>query len=214
MKATKLFIVIILFIAFVPSAWSQRGLQGMLGVHAGYMNPKDTKSGLVIGGSWGTSVDESVSLGIGFDLFHTSYNEETEVASETAHGMKTETYMTMMEYNRTILPVMGEINVAVPMGRYLGYMIRGGIGYSFLRSHEKNYEKKTNETRNFSGLILQAGAGLYYEVGSRSTLVAELNYSNSRVTRKVESSVEGLPISERVDLSGFGLRLGVIIRMR
>jgi len=193
---------------------SRRSQSGQIGIHAGYMDPADIKSGLVVGGSWGTSIDESVSLGFGFDLFHATYNEETRVASETANGMTTKTYITELEYRRIILPLMAEINVKVPLGEYLGYMIRGGLGYSFLWSHEKNFEKNTNETRRYGGITWQAGAGIYYRIGSISTLIAELTYLNGRVSREVKKSTEGLPVSERVDLSGFGMRLGVLIDLR
>jgi hypothetical protein len=211
MKIRFLFITAAMIISQSVAAWAQRG---MIGVHVGYMNPKDTKSGLVVGGNWGTSIDESVSIGLGFDVFHTSYNEETRVASETANGMTANTYMTEMEYNRTILPLMAEINVKIPMGRYMGYLIRGGLGYSFLWSNEKNYEKKSTETRNYNGFTWQAAFGLYYDVGSRSTFTIDLFYNNGEVSRDVKKSIEGLPVSERVNLSGIGVRMGVILTLR
>jgi hypothetical protein len=186
----------------------------MVGIHAGYLNPKDVKSGLSVGGTWGTSVDESVDIGIGFDVYHKSYQEETQVAKETRDDIKSETVATELEYSRTVLPIMAEINVKVPMGRYMGYFLRGNIGYSFLWSKEKNYQEKTNETRSFSGFGWQAAAGIYYEIGSRSTLTADLFYNRNEVSRDVENSTAGLPISERVDLSGLGLRLGVLLDLR
>jgi hypothetical protein len=211
MKIRVLIISALILMALSTAVLAQRG---MIGVHAGYMNPKDTKSGLVVGGNWGTSIDESVSIGLGFDFFHTAYNEETRVASETANGMTTKTYMTEMEYSRTILPLMAEIDVKIPMGRYLGYLIRGGLGYSFLWSNEKNFEKKTNENRNYDGFTWQAAFGLYYDVGSRSTFIVDLFYNNGEVSREVKKSTEGLPVSERVNLSGLGVRVGVILTLR
>ncbi len=211
MKCRFFFICSVALTLLAVTAQAQRG---MIGIHAGYMNPKDTKSGLVIGGNWGTSIDESVAIGVGFDVFHTSYTEETAVASETINGMTTKTYMTEMEYARTILPLMAEIDVKIPMGRYMGYLIRGGLGYSFLWSKEKNYEKNTNETRNYNGFTWQAAAGLYYDIGSRSTFTADLFYNNCEVSRDVKKSTEGLPVSERVDLSGLGIRVGVLLNLR
>lgn len=211
MKCKVLILSLLLVAGLTGSGWAQRG---MLGIHAGYMNPKDTKSGLVVGGNWGTSVDESVAIGIGFDVFHTSYTDETRVAMETANGMTTKTYMTELEYNRTILPLMAEIDVKIPMGRYMGYLLRGGLGYSFLWSKEKNYEKKTNETRSYNGFTWQAGAGIYYDIGSRSTFLVDLFYTNGTVSRDVKSSTAGLPVEERVDLSGLGVRVGVLLNLR
>lgn len=202
----------VLTILFISSAaFAQRG---MLGIHAGFIKPNDIKSGLSVGGTWGTSVDEAVDIGIGFDVFHRSYQEETQVAKYTSDDIKSETIVTELEYSRTVIPIMAEINVKVPMGRYMGYLLRGNLGYAFLWSKEKNYEEGTNETRNFNGWCWQAGAGIYYEIGSRSTLTGDIFYNNSKVSRKVENTTAGLPMSERVDLSGFGVRLGVLLQVR
>jgi hypothetical protein len=93
-------------------------------------------------------------------------------------------------------------------------LIRGGLGYSFLWSNEKNYEKKSNETRSYNGFTWQAGAGIYYDIGSRSTFLADLFYTNGTVGRDVKSSTAGLPVEERVDLSGLGVRVGVLLNLR
>ena len=210
-KQVRWMAVVCAVLLITPAAFAQRG---MLGIHAGYIKPNDIKSGLAVGGTWGTQVDEAVSIGIGFDVFHKSYQGETQVAKDTRDDIKSETIITELEYSRTVIPIMGEINVKVPMSRYMGYMLRGNLGYCFLWSKEKNYEEKTNETRNFSGWCWQAGAGIYYEIGSRSTLTGDVFYNHSKVSRKVENSTAGLPMSERVNLSGFGVRLGVLLEIR
>ena len=156
-------VAIALFVA--SAAFGQRA-RGMVGIHAGYLNPKDAKSGMLVGGTWGTSVDESVDIGIGFDVFHKAYSDKTEVATDTRDDIESNTFATQLEYSRTVLPIMMEINVKVPLGRYMGYMIRGNLGYSFLWSKEKfygtsekEYKDAVNETRNFGGFGWQLGAG-------------------------------------------------------
>ena len=193
---------------------SSFGQTGIFAIQAGYLNPKDAKSGLMVGGTFGTSIDEAVDLGIGVDIFHNSYSDESHVASSDQSGLSTNTFITNVEYARTIIPVNVVINVKLPVGRYMGYFIRGGIGYQFLFSKEKNYELEKNETRRFGGLGWQGGAGLYYDVGRRSTVIADIFYNNAKVSRSVENSVMGLPTSERISLSGLGFRLGVILDMR
>ena len=206
----QVFLAILIF-GFLSNSFGQSGI---FAVQAGYLNPKDAKAGLMVGGTFGTSIDEAVDLGIGIDIFHNSYSDESHVASSDQSGLSTNTYITNVEYTRTIIPINLVINVKLPVCRYMGYFIRGGIGYQFLFSKEKNYELEKNETRRFGGLGWQGGAGLYYDVGRRSTVIADIFYNNAKVSRSVENSVKGLPTSERISLSGLGFRLGVILDMR
>ena len=103
------------------------------------------------------------------------------------------------------------VTVKIPVNRYFGYFIEGGIGYQFLISQEKNYETDTEETRNLGGLGWQGGGGIFYRTGKKSTFTATLFYNSCEATRSYDEEVEGLPVSERVDLSGLGFRLGVLL---
>ena len=194
-----------------PSWSAQRGL---LEIHAGYLNPKDPAGGMLAGCRLGTMVDESVSIGIGFDLWHKIYRDEKEVADETRPDRNTKTYMTELEISDWAMPLTLEIGAKVPLSRYMGYTVRGNIGYTFLWSKYSNYLEDTSTNRRFGGICWQLGAGLYSEIGSRSTLVGDIFYNSSEVSSEVTTSEAGLPIFERVDLAGFGLRIGVIIDMR
>jgi hypothetical protein len=187
---------------------------GIIDIHAGYMNPKDAKAGMLIGGMFGTKVDEAVDVGIGFDVFHKSYADVSQVAQSDETGLTSKTYVTEVDYSRTIIPLHIVINVKIRAGRYFGYLIRGGLGYQFLISKEQNYELETTDTRRYGGLGWQGAAGLYYNVGDRSTLTADVFYNNAQVSRSVDKSTRGLPTQERVSLSGLGIRLGVILDMR
>lgn len=198
----------VLILLCVITGYSQ---DGIIAINAGYFNPKDAKSGLLVGGILGKSIDEAVDIGIGFDVFHKSYSDITSVATSDDTGLTTEIEEREVDYSRTIIPLHLLINVKIPAGRYFGYLIRGGIGYHFLISKEKNYEFDTNQTRNFGGLGWQGGGGIFYHIGTRSTFTANIFYSSSEVSRDIEKSTRGLPITERVNLSGLGLKLGVII---
>ncbi len=203
----------VLVLIFAIETFAQRGT---LGIHAGYINPKDTKSGFMVGGMWGTAIDESVSLGLGFDIIHKSYTERSRVASTSGPAdVDYGTYVDELSYSRTILPLSMEIDLKIPTSRYMGYFLRGGLGYTWLWSKEENYvQGKKEELRNFSGFGWQAGAGIYYHIGSRSTFTADLFYLNNKVSRDVKKTIEGLPVYERVDLSGLGVRVGVLLELR
>ena len=210
--AKNTLLIIALVIGLCASMVSAQ--RGMLSINAGYMNPKDTQAGMIVGATFGTAIDEAVSLGLGLDIFHKTYTEESKVAQVDEVGLTTKTYVTAVEYSRTVLPLMLVLNAKVPAGRYVGYFIRGGLGYEFLVSKEKNYEENSSKTRKFGGLGWQLAGGFYYNIGSRSTLTADAFYNNAEASRSVEKSEKGLPVSERVDLSGLGFRVGVQIEMR
>lgn len=187
---------------------------GIFTINAGYMNPKDTKSGMIVGGMMTTAIDEAVDIGIAFDVFHKAYSEEAHVAETEQTGLTSQTYEALVDYTRTMVPVQLVVNVKIPMTRYFGYFIRGSLGYSFLFSKEKNYVTATSQTRKFGGMGWRGGGGFFYQVGSRSTLFGETFYNSNEVSRDVSKSDKDLPISERVNLSGLGFRLGVALEMR
>jgi hypothetical protein len=189
---------------------------GIFTINAGYMNPKDAKSGMIVGAMMSTAIDEAVDIGFAVDVFYKDYSEATEVATNEQVGLTTQTFETLVDYTRTILPLNLVLNVKLPMSRQFGYFIRGSLGYSFLISKEKSYgdEGAISETRKFGGLGWRGSGGLYFKAGRRSTLFAEALYSSNEVKRDFDKSDKGLPITERVDLSGLGFRLGVALEMR
>ena len=190
------------------------GNGSVLSISGGYMNTKDAKSGLIAGAGIGIALDESVDLGLAVDFYNKKYTKETQVATTDQEGLSSTLIVKEVEFSRTILPILLTINVKVPTSRYFGYFIRGGLGYELLFSKEKNYAEGTDENRNFGGLGWKFAGGMFYNVGSRSTLIANLFYNNCEVSRNVDQSVKGLPVQERVDLSGLGFRLGVAVEIR
>ena len=188
--------------------------QSVVGIHAGYLNPKDPEGGMFAGLKLGSNVDEAVSINIGFDLWHKIYRDEKEVAEHTRPDRNTTTYITELEISDWAMPLMLEIDAKIPLSRYMGYSVRGDIGYTFLWSKYTNYKDDISSNRRFGGICWQLGAGLYSEIGSKSTLTADLFYNNSEASSEVLKSEAGLPIFERVNLSGFGLRIGVLLDLR
>jgi hypothetical protein len=208
MKRTICFFVFVLCVSPLSSLLAQGN--STFGISAGYLNPKDAKHGMLFGLNFGKAFDEAVDIGLGLDFFHTSYTEEATVAKTVDNGMTIEKTITSVEYSRTILPLSLNVNVKIPAGRYFGYYVRGGLNYEFLFSKEKNYKLQITENRNFSGLGWQAAAGIYYLIGSRSTLIANVLYNNCTVKHDLES-IAGLPVAEKVNLSGLGFRFGVMV---
>ena len=211
MKRTSIIIlaVILLFVFMtVPETYAQRGKS--LSVRVGYLNPKDAKSGFSIGGSLSGVVDEAVQIGLGFDFFRKTYTKTSHVATQDyASGINEETIQKEVEYTTTILPIMAELLVKIPGGWSHSYFIRGGLGYELLWNKESNYVDDKSESRFYSGFAWQVGVGIMYKLGRVSSLFAEGIYNSAEVSRGESETPAGLPVWQEVDLSGFGVRVGV-----
>ncbi len=209
----KIFFSISILVLIISFSAAQA--QSMFGLSAGYLRPKDTKNGLMFGVNVGSAIDEAVSIGLGADFFQKSYSKLSKVAEEKGPITETTTKEMLVDYSRIILPLNLSVRVKIPASRMydFGYFIRGSVNYHFLWSNEKNYQEDTDETRKFGGLGWQGGGGVYYQVGSRSTLFAEAFYNSCEVKRDVSTSTKSLPISEFVDLSGIGFQIGVQLNM-
>jgi len=213
MKKKLFFTISVLLLLLISFSATQA--QSMFGLSAGYLRPKDTKNGLMFGVNLGSAVDEAVTIGLGADFFQKSYSKMSKVAEEKGPITETTTKEMLVDYSRIIVPLNLSVRVKIPASRMydFGYFIRGSVNYHFLWSNEKNYQDNTDETRKFGGMGWQGGGGLYYKVGSRSTLFAEAFFNSCEVKRDVSTSTKSLPVSEFVDLSGVGFRIGVQLDM-
>jgi len=181
-------------------------------IKLGYLNPKDTKAGFIIGTEISDYVDESVSLGLSVNLFRKSFTALTPVAQQDfPSGVRETTIQKELEFSTTFLPIMGQATVNIPSSGNLGWYVGGGLGYEFLWNNEKNFTSQptTSDRRFYKGFVWMLDAGLRYRVGSRSSLLFEAFYHNSAVKRNKTNSPAGLPVWSEVDLSGLGFRFGL-----
>ena len=185
-------------------------------IRFGQLNPKDAKSGLIAGLNYGVLVDERVDVGFSADIFWKNYTKETRIDATTLGNSVTEsTYMREIDFKTILLPVMATVNVRIPIEEYspLFFIVGGGIGWEFLFNQEKNYTENKEDKRFYNGFGYMLNAGILYQIGSRSSILAELGYNGSKVSR-AKDTVAGLPVWNEVNVSGFmfrvGLRLGLL----
>ena len=179
MKIKRQFIISLLFIfAGMSSGQGYR----MLEIRGGYLGPKDTKSGLILGGSYGVSIDERVDLSIGIDYFHKTYEQESLVADTNyVSGVHEQTVMKQLEYSTTLLPVSAGVNIRIPFEPPLYWFVGGSVTYQFLFNNEKNFEEGISEKRNYRGWGWMLRGGIEYIIGSRSSLLMEAFYNFGKV---------------------------------
>ena len=217
------FMVAILFLChtsllYAQSYYEQQSFEkkSMVDVHAGYLDPRDTDMGMLFGAALISTFDNAIDIGFGFDLFQKNYAEETEVSTGMSGDTQTTIVATKIDYKRTVIPLYASLKIKIPglISRrnnktIFGYFGRASLSYQFLISDEQNYEANKSEKRNYQGWGWQGGGGIFYNVGARSTLIAEAIYNNCTVHRNVTTQTDLLPQTERVDLSGVGFTLGL-----
>ncbi len=184
-------------------------------IKAGYFNPKGSKAGFVFGGNYSWIVDESVDIGIAVDYFRKNYTDETEIAKKVSDGKIVEKeIVTNAEFTTNILPIYGLVNIKFPAGMYMDYFLCGGLGYEMLFNKEETFgENATKKSRYYAGFKWIVSAGIMYRVGSRSSFLAEAFYDGTKVSRDKKAE-QGAPVRYEVDLSGFGIRIGIRMGFR
>ncbi len=189
--------------------------ESTVGIKAGYVYTRGIDDGALFGLSYYSSVDEAVELGFGFDVYNRTYSKMSDVALDEDAITSVQTEETLVDYSRSLVPLHFSLRIRYPSRYYkFGYFARGTFNYNLLFSKETNYETQTSEKRRFDGIGWLAGAGLFYRVGSKSTLIAEAFYSGGRVSRDIKTSKQSLPVSQRVDISGPGVRISVELDVR
>lgn len=204
----KKWIVIVFIFGATGLAYGQ-GVR-VLEIRGGYLNPKATKAGLILGGSYGISIDERVDLSLGISYFHKNYSQESDVADTSfPSGIIQKTVKKELEYNTTLLPISASANIRIPFQPPVYWYAGGSITYQFLFNTENNFEEGVKEKRIYRGWGWMVRAGIEYTIGSRSSLILEAFYNIGKVKRNVEETVKGLPIWEEVDMKGLGFRTGL-----
>lgn len=213
MSSRKLAIFILAFLvmsAAVAPAFGQA--KPFTQIRFGTLNPKDAKSGVILGFRTGRDFDNVVLLGFSADLFWKSYTKESAVSADTTiGGVHYTTLQRSVDYKTLILPLMITADVRIPVENapikpYFG----GGIGYQLLFNKEDNFEEGISDSRFYSGFGYQFQVGVEYKMSPHAGFYLEAFYNGCKAKRS-SSSDTGLPTFEEVDISGIGFRVGLTL---
>jgi hypothetical protein len=202
--------MLVLFLLGAGAAFAEK--EKSLTVRVGYVNPENARPGVAVGGSFGSSFNGIVSLGLGTDVYYRNYTKDTEVAETVdANGVTITTVQRELQYSTLIFPIMAELNLKIPIVWNFSIFGDGGVGFEFLRTKVQNYQDSVSEKKWYAGFAWDVGGGLMYEIGNDTDIYLEGFYKNSKVRRDLDGASEFLPIFEEVNLSGFGVRLGIAL---
>ena len=181
----------------------------LTGIRLGYLDPKGSQAGLMLGMDLTAQVDESVELGITFNGFRKSYEKTTTIAQEvSAGGLIERRVQQELAFTTVFLPILAE--AIVHFGQEDFHLFaNGGLGYEMLWNKENNLVQQKRDWRYYDGFTWLVGGGFQQRIGSRSAFIGEVFYHNAIVKRDQTKNSEGLPVWSQVDLSGLGFRGGL-----
>ncbi len=181
-------------------------------IKVGRQDPAATKPGYLFGIMLGRAIDESFSWGLEVNYFQRSYQRTVTVASQvTEDGNVIRTINKEVDFRTVIIPFLLKINYEHPLAPRSRLYLRSsaGLGWQFVWNSERNYLTGTNSTRFFNGFGWQGSVGVGLAVSSSGNLFVDLFYNNARPTRGNTKNEAGLPTWQEMDLTGFGIKIGL-----
>lgn len=185
--------------------------RGFSQIHAGFFDPEDESANSVLFGfRGGTSFDDRVQLGAGFDWSHRG-DQSAAVISETPlpGGGTTVKREELARSSINLVPMMAFLQFTpggdLGVQPYVG--IGGGYEVLFVSAEEFNTGEAYDAT--FGGWGWQAWGGVGVPLSGRSRLTAEVYLNQSEVEREVDDPTVGARVREIVNVDGAGMRFGV-----
>jgi hypothetical protein len=201
-----------IFLFFVTSPLSAKAPYTEFKV--GYMDPNATKAGYLFGVNLGQMIDESLSWSFEFNYFQRVYNKITTVDEiQFPSGISPTEKQKELEYKTYIIPLFLKLNLENQLGYKSPFFLRGsgGLGWEMVWNKENNYLNDSRATRFYHGFGWQLTAGIGLQISSSANLFVDGMYNGSKTKRNQETNEDGLPSWEELDISGFGVRVGVSI---
>ena len=180
----------------------------------GYIDPNAAKAGYIFGVNLGRMIDESLSWSFEFNYYQKVYKKvTTDYEIQLPSGIEPTGMSVETEYKTYIIPLFLKLNLENQLGNRGPIFLRGsaGLGWEMVWNKEYNYISKTQDTRFYHGFGWQATAGMGLQISSSANLFVDGMYNGSKVKRNEKTNEDGLPSWEELDISGFGIRVGVSI---
>jgi hypothetical protein len=176
----------------------------------GYDPEGSPKGGGFFGLTTGVEWENRVAVGFGLDLYRRTFTDETLIAETVdPNGNLVTTVARRLDTSSTLVPLSVNLALRLPGSRTLTPYIGGGLAYEVFVNHVESFELGVNETAIYGGPGWQVFGGLLVPVTKSTRFLGELWYNDSVVRRDIDRYVQGLPVSERIDVGGLGARAGI-----
>ncbi len=179
----------------------------------GYQDPADAKAGYIFGLNIGRMIDESLSWSFEFNYFQKTYKRITTLEEIQVNDITPQLKQKELEYKTYMIPLFLKLNLENQLGYRSPFFLRasGGLGWQMVWNSEDNYITDEHSTRFYHGFGWQGSLGVGLQISSSANFFVDGVYNGSKVTRNQERNASGYPTWEELDLSGFGVRLGISI---
>jgi len=180
-------------------------------VHGGFFDPEgDAANGALFGLRFGSSIEDRVQLGVGFDWSHRSDRQTQVLGSAPLPGGGTvERRVELARSSSDLLPMLGFIQVSPvgdsPVSPYFGI----GGGYEVLFVSAEDFGTGAEYDATFDGWGWQAWAGVAFPFAERSRLNLEVFTNSGELNHDLDDDSSGLTFREIVNVDGVGLRGGL-----
>ncbi|MCF8262127.1 MAG: porin family protein [Melioribacteraceae bacterium] len=202
---------VLLFCAFANSY----GQYTSASIKLGTFVPDATDAGFVLGYMGGKYIDENLDIGWSVDWFHKTYvdkslvtelNNQIGIPNAEINELRART-------NLHDIPVLFNMVGHFPLDhRKLRAYVTGGIGAEILLVFYRDFTNPDEDDLQVAfDFSWRLGAGVTYELGKRSDLLAEIGYHSSEPswTYEVDDNNVTRTFERRFDMSGFMFRVGV-----
>ncbi len=158
----------------------------------------------------GVEFQNRVTVGFDLDVYRRSYRQETLIA-ETVDptGNVITTTATSLRTASTLVPLGISIGLRLPGSRTLTPYVGAAAAYEVLVNEVRNYDLGVEATNVYGGPGWKVYGGLLCPITREVRVMGELAYNDALVRRNIDRYALGLPVGERIDVSGLGARVGV-----
>jgi hypothetical protein len=167
-------------------------------------------AGRFFGLTTGVEFQNRFTVGFTLDYHRRSFIDETVIAeSVDQNGNVIYTTVRRVDTSSNLIPLGVSLGLRLPGSRTLTPFVGAGVAYEILVNDVENHELGIRDTNVYTGPGWQLFGGLMVPVTSEVRLLGELWTNNATVRRDIDRYELGLPVGEKIDVGGFGARLGV-----
>lgn len=158
----------------------------------------------------GVEFQNRLTAGFTLDYYRRSFTDETIIAeSVDENGNLVTTSVRSLDTSSNLIPLGVALSLRLPGSRTLTPYAGVGVAYEIMVNEVHNYEQDIEDTSVFTGPGWQVFGGLLVPVTSDVRLMGELWANDATVRRNIDRYERGLPVTERIEVDGFGARVGV-----
>jgi hypothetical protein len=181
-----------------------RATQPYIEFKFGQLTPADAQDGIVFGMSTGRRIDDRLFWGFEWDYFYTSYTQISDVSGSEQQ--------VAIDFTTKFLTFLFLISYEARMGPG-AFFFRGsgGLGIDMIWDKQQSLTSGTSRTEYYTGFAWQVTGGIGWQISRQGLLFFDLVYHGSEFAEGDVTVIDGLPVINSIDVSGFGFRGGINI---